>query len=455
MSPSTMTALQKFQISFDTMRDHPDSVLIKELTKMTELNIELAYNFVAIIIGKLISPTIHAAFKLPIFYLMDSIMKNVGGPYAALFEKNLSEIYSVIFTGLHEKDRKKLDFLLDTWRDRRFLQGDLPAKMKLQLYPASVSYQSVGGYSNQNASQQNAAAPSIPFNTSSSGGSGIGHDNTSATMFADLVRNDMISMLHQMYADMGIPKAQQISLDGLATANPDLWGQLRAKAEDNAALLMSRRKSQSSVGNYNPRQQPKMQSMRDDLAFSGKKRLLEGGFSDGNVASQQYQHASTPDYDTGGQFAGGQHPSSTDSGNFALRQPVVKQDVVRDGGTNRVLVNGFICETTVVLDADRCSALSAQVDCRYRDLPPVMSEGFHAAARRVVNRLDGYMRDIFVPPQPPQILFGAAELLQSVLCNKISRDIYRTPSTGTRARGLPHRRGTHRQAQTTDASFPA
>lgn len=43
---------------------------------------------------------------LPIMYLIDSICKNIGGPYNELFQQNLVSNFSYVFQACNEKVRK-------------------------------------------------------------------------------------------------------------------------------------------------------------------------------------------------------------------------------------------------------------------------------------------------------------------------------------------------------------
>lgn len=63
-------------------------------------------------------------------------------------------------------------------------------------------------------------------------------------MFADLVQNEMVAMLNQMYADLGI--ANPMSLDQLAAVNPSLYAQIRDKAEETAHVIIAKRKLAAS-----------------------------------------------------------------------------------------------------------------------------------------------------------------------------------------------------------------
>jgi hypothetical protein len=68
-------------------------------------------------------------------------------------------------------------------------------------------------------------------------------------MFTDLVQNEMVALLNQMYAEMGVDNP--MSLEQLAAANPSLYAQIRAKAEESARAVLAQRQRGAS-----PQQQP-------------------------------------------------------------------------------------------------------------------------------------------------------------------------------------------------------
>ncbi|CAJ1063639.1 pre-mRNA cleavage complex 2 protein Pcf11 isoform X2 [Xyrichtys novacula] len=57
------------------------------------------------------------AEKLPVLYLVDSIVKNVGGEYLAVFAKNLITSFICVFEKVDENTRKSLFKLRSTWDD--------------------------------------------------------------------------------------------------------------------------------------------------------------------------------------------------------------------------------------------------------------------------------------------------------------------------------------------------
>ncbi|KAK7083093.1 hypothetical protein SK128_015199 [Halocaridina rubra] len=87
--------------------------LITMLTMLAEEN--LAH---ASVIVKVIEKHIHSApNKLPLMYLIDSILKNVGKDYTKLFAQNIISIFTFVFEKVDERTRKKLYELRHTWNE--------------------------------------------------------------------------------------------------------------------------------------------------------------------------------------------------------------------------------------------------------------------------------------------------------------------------------------------------
>ncbi|KAK1875209.1 Pre-mRNA cleavage complex 2 protein Pcf11 [Dissostichus eleginoides] len=88
---------------------------INMLTILAEENLHFAKEIVAIIEAQ-ISKALSAE-KLPVLYLVDSIVKNVGGEYLAVFAKNLITSFICVFEKVDENTRKSLFKLRSTWED--------------------------------------------------------------------------------------------------------------------------------------------------------------------------------------------------------------------------------------------------------------------------------------------------------------------------------------------------
>ncbi|KAL0993742.1 hypothetical protein UPYG_G00113040 [Umbra pygmaea] len=86
---------------------------INMLTILAEENLHFAKDIVAIIEAQISKAP--AAEKLPVLYLVDSIVKNVGGEYLAVFAKNLVTSFICVFEKVDENTRKSLFKLRSTW----------------------------------------------------------------------------------------------------------------------------------------------------------------------------------------------------------------------------------------------------------------------------------------------------------------------------------------------------
>ena len=74
-----------------------DKNIILDLTAFCERNIAISLHLSDIIIARIIDPATDVTHKLPIFYLIDAVMKHVGGPYPALFSRHLAEVFKRAF----------------------------------------------------------------------------------------------------------------------------------------------------------------------------------------------------------------------------------------------------------------------------------------------------------------------------------------------------------------------
>ncbi|XP_067280582.1 pre-mRNA cleavage complex 2 protein Pcf11 [Pseudorasbora parva] len=86
---------------------------INMLTILAEENIQFTKDIVAIIEAQIAKAP--AGEKLPVLYLVDSIVKNVGGDYLEVFAKNLVNSFICVFEKVDEATRKSLFKLRSTW----------------------------------------------------------------------------------------------------------------------------------------------------------------------------------------------------------------------------------------------------------------------------------------------------------------------------------------------------
>lgn len=93
---------------------------INSLSMVAEDHADSAKNAAAIynvIREPLISISVHSDRKLPLVYVVDSILKNVKGEYIPIIEKDAKEWMPVVYKVLAEDKRAKLKKVWNLWRD--------------------------------------------------------------------------------------------------------------------------------------------------------------------------------------------------------------------------------------------------------------------------------------------------------------------------------------------------
>ncbi|XP_018319947.1 uncharacterized protein LOC108733341 [Agrilus planipennis] len=89
--------------------------LISVLTILAEENIQHAKDIVGVIENHL--TRVRTEVKLPVLYLIDCIIKNVGREYTSLFCQNIVSTFCSVFEQVDEKTRSEMFKLRQTWND--------------------------------------------------------------------------------------------------------------------------------------------------------------------------------------------------------------------------------------------------------------------------------------------------------------------------------------------------
>ncbi|EDV24606.1 uncharacterized protein TRIADDRAFT_56575 [Trichoplax adhaerens] len=87
--------------------------VINVLTILADENKEFATHIVRILEGRL--REVNIEMKLPVLYLIDSIVKNIGGQYRELFTQNLVSNFFHVFNQANDKVKHSLCKLRNTW----------------------------------------------------------------------------------------------------------------------------------------------------------------------------------------------------------------------------------------------------------------------------------------------------------------------------------------------------
>ncbi|KAI8893999.1 hypothetical protein BC833DRAFT_606532, partial [Globomyces pollinis-pini] len=88
--------------------------IITNLTIIADENEKFANIVVAAVEDRIRNA--HPKHKLPVLYLMDSILKNVGRSYRQLFQKNLVSNFAAAFAVVDQNEKESLKKLIHTWR---------------------------------------------------------------------------------------------------------------------------------------------------------------------------------------------------------------------------------------------------------------------------------------------------------------------------------------------------
>lgn len=195
----------------------------------------------------------------------------------------------------------------------------------------------------------------------------------------DVIRQEMGVMVNKMYQEMNI--TNPMTLDTLATANPTLYAQIRAQAE--AAV---------SSANQGTGQQQQLAGVKRSISVSSSGTTLQGPAIKKTVAIAM----GLPDDD------------------YDKLQP---ENLVRKTASiSSNLVNGFLCEASVIIDVNRVKLLankmrgSSSINSSNTTLADSDIVGYNKAAHVVTKRLDGFLENVSVPPSLPPILFGLLPL---------------------------------------------
>lgn len=97
-----------------------DKVTINSLSMVAEDHADSKRNALALyncIRERLMSSSVASGRKLPLVYVLDSILKNVKGSFISIIEEDASVWMPIVFDVLSEEQRLKLKKVWNIWRD--------------------------------------------------------------------------------------------------------------------------------------------------------------------------------------------------------------------------------------------------------------------------------------------------------------------------------------------------
>ncbi|RLN95818.1 hypothetical protein BBJ28_00000734 [Nothophytophthora sp. Chile5] len=241
------TLLGKFDALINQMMDYPAKDIINSLTMLAE-RVQFAPEIVSFLETKihrvnnqlpcrgasllaacglpsapccLVAPNC----KLPIFYLTDSILKNIRGPYPSLFAAKIVPLYCNCVRQVRArrwvsaKDLRRFIHVLNTWETTRLFNKEAIAQMR-------------GAATRAQAAAESSSAPGKPVQqrpppqqqqqqqTHGRGGS------SSMKLAQQQQDMELRSLLTKLQNDMNIHPTEHMSLEEVRTNNPDYYNQL-------------------------------------------------------------------------------------------------------------------------------------------------------------------------------------------------------------------------------------
>jgi len=196
---------------------YPDKVLINTLTMIAEDYAPLersASELYNLIRDMLLNPKVAAGRKLPLIYVIDSILKNAKGQYVPIIERTASEWIDATYKVMEhrEEERVKLRKVVNTWRDFNIFHSEAIDLMSKIFDEADAAVKTKV-------------------------------DSESAFLnVTPAVKKQMQLLLNSLHE--GMDELQKISLERLAQINPKLLEQIRQEAVD----LVSRNVDAFSTG---------------------------------------------------------------------------------------------------------------------------------------------------------------------------------------------------------------
>jgi len=213
--------LEEYKEMVEALGTFPDKVKINTLSMVAEdhaesfRNAELIYN---IIRESLISMTVHCDRKLPLVYLVDSILKNVKGEFIPIVEKDAANWFPVVYRALSEEKRAKLEKVWNLWN-----------KGATSVFPKDTWEEMGRCFSEKfGASSSNTETDAINSELSKTGLS-LGKDGR--LVLVPALRAAMQKILDEIQSDEN--EMEKVSLERLAAINADLLVQIKENAESS------------------------------------------------------------------------------------------------------------------------------------------------------------------------------------------------------------------------------
>jgi pre-mRNA cleavage complex 2 protein Pcf11 len=193
--------LEEYQEMVNQLGTFPDKIKINSLSMVAEDHADSKQSAAALydcIRKPLVSPRVSRDRKLPLVYVLDSILKNVKGEFIPLVEQDAKTWMPVVYQVLPEDQRAKLKRVWNMWRDVNLFSLEHWKQMG-ECFSAPVN------------NQFRAADGTLKLPTK--------------------LRKEMQAVLDDMQSTV-TNELDKVSLERLADINPDLLDEIRKTAQD-------------------------------------------------------------------------------------------------------------------------------------------------------------------------------------------------------------------------------
>ena len=210
--------LEDFEDTVNTLNKHPDKAIINALTLLSDDNqqyLPQIYNLIKNKIASHLTPALH---KLPLLYLVDSMLNNCTGPACrSTIEPSVTDMFRSMYTAVSDEHRGKMKKVLRLWTERgQFGTKEIEGMQRLfGDGPTQISNSSSSSSSRASYSLASIPAP-------------------------------VVSRMRQMLGDMGSEMGETVTLEQLVSMNEGLVRQMEEQARGEVGSSASSSSSSSS-----------------------------------------------------------------------------------------------------------------------------------------------------------------------------------------------------------------
>jgi pre-mRNA cleavage complex 2 protein Pcf11 len=248
--------LEEYREMVEDLGTFPDKVKINSLSMVAEDHADSQKSAAAIynvIRALLISPSVHSDRKLPLVYVLDSILKNVKGEFVSVIGPDVKEWLPVVYKAVPEDKKAKLKKVWNLWKEANVFAADEWEKMG-RCFSDSGANMSAGD----------------AINNDTLGKADIAFGKDGGLVLMPSLRKAMQEILDDLQSDEQ-DELNKVSLERLAAIDPDLLVKIKQTAEDS--LRNGTGTSGARGVGTAPSNEPK--KTKDELSFLDESRSAE------------------------------------------------------------------------------------------------------------------------------------------------------------------------------------